>query len=87
MLEWEEESVREVPEPAERTGFGSVLIDSAARQMSGAVERQYCPLGIVVRRNFPADEPTGRTGGNFLSGQPTPLSRVCALLSEQPCRG
>ena len=54
-LEWEEQSVREVQEPAKRTGFGSVLIDSAARQMSGVVERHYRPLGLLVRLNFPTE--------------------------------
>lgn len=54
-LEWEEETVREVPEPTKRSGFGSVLIDSATRQMSGTVEREYRPLGLLVRLNFPGE--------------------------------
>lgn len=55
-LEWLEEGPCEVEHrPAARSGFGTLLIDSAARQMGGRIERSYHPRGIAVRLDFPAE--------------------------------
>jgi two-component sensor histidine kinase len=53
VLDWEEQAAREVAiAPEGRAGFGSALIQSAARQMSGSIERTTGPRGIAVRMEF-----------------------------------
>lgn len=51
-LEWTEAGGAPAGEPG-RTGFGSALIESAARQLEGTITREFGGQGIVVRMDFP----------------------------------
>lgn len=55
VVNWIEKSTASVqaPEPG-RNGFGSMLIESAMRQMSGAISREFAPNGMRVRLEFAA---------------------------------
>ncbi len=55
VLVWKESGVPLDGEP-ERQGFGSLLMNSAARQFSGSVTRDFTPDGLVVTIDLPADE-------------------------------
>ncbi|MDE2563226.1 MAG: CHASE3 domain-containing protein [Sphingomonadales bacterium] len=39
----------------ERTGFGSMLMQSSARQLDGTIAREFTSGGLTVRIDFPAD--------------------------------
>ena len=52
-LEWIEHCPAGCP-PAGRKGFGSQLIDSAARQLQGRIERDFTDQGVHVTIAFPA---------------------------------
>ena len=52
-LVWREHCEAPVPAP-QREGFGSMLMSSSARQLSGTIERTFHPDGIEVRIDFPA---------------------------------
>jgi len=41
------------PEAQARRGFGSTLIEGSARQLGGAIRREFRPGGILVRIEFP----------------------------------
>ena len=53
-LVWRERGapIEDVPE---RKGFGSLLMDSAARQFGGTVSRDFTPDGLVVTINLPVE--------------------------------
>jgi len=51
-LDWREEKPGEAGEPA-RTGFGSLLMTSAARQLRGTIERTFTPEGVQVSMRIP----------------------------------
>lgn len=53
-LDWTETAAAPPPAEPGRAGFGSMLIESAARQMSGNIERRYGERGIEVRMVFAA---------------------------------
>ena len=53
-IEWRETGVENCPEP-ERSGFGSMLMTSAARQLGGSIERQFAPGGCSVTITIPTD--------------------------------
>ncbi|WP_234034044.1 sensor histidine kinase [Qipengyuania gaetbuli] len=55
VLVWKESGVPLDGEP-ERQGFGSLLMNSAARQFGGSVTRDFTPDGLVVTIDLPADE-------------------------------
>ena len=55
VLVWKESGVPIAGEP-ERQGFGSLLMNSAARQFGGSVTRDFTPDGLVVTIDLPADE-------------------------------
>lgn len=52
VLDWSEHGVRELEAEGNKDGFGSMLIQSASRQMEGTVERRRESHGIVVRMEF-----------------------------------
>ncbi|MDG6079117.1 histidine kinase [Erythrobacter litoralis] len=52
---WRERGAKVTGEP-ESTGFGSLLMTSAARQFGGTVERQFGPDGIEVVIEIPTSE-------------------------------
>ena len=52
LLVWREKGQGELAEPR-REGFGTMLMASSARQMSGTIERTFHPDGIEVRIEFP----------------------------------
>lgn len=52
-IDWEEACA--LPgEPPERTGFGSMLMQSSARQLDGTIAREFTAEGLSVRIDFPA---------------------------------
>ena len=51
-LDWREEHAGATSEPA-RTGFGSLLMPSAARQLRGSIDRSFTPAGVEVTMRFP----------------------------------
>ena len=51
-LDWREEHAGDTSEPA-RTGFGSLLMTSAARQLRGSIDRSFTPAGVEVTMRFP----------------------------------
>jgi two-component sensor histidine kinase len=51
-LVWREQGQGELAAP-QREGFGTMLMASSARQMSGTIERTFHPDGIEVRIEFP----------------------------------
>lgn len=51
-LVWQESGVELQGEP-DRRGFGSMLMDSAARQFGGSVTRDFTPQGLVVTIDLP----------------------------------
>ena len=51
-LTWSESGVAIAGEP-ERKGFGSLLMDSAARQFDGSVTREFTPDGLIVTITLP----------------------------------
>ncbi|MBX7458974.1 CHASE3 domain-containing protein [Qipengyuania sp. 1NDH17] len=51
-LTWREEGVP-LDGPPERKGFGSLLMESAARQFGGSVTRDFTPDGLVVTIDLP----------------------------------
>jgi len=51
-LDWDEEHAGEAKEPT-RTGFGSLLMTSAARQLRGTIERTFTPEGVRIAMRFP----------------------------------
>ena len=51
-LAWKETSPNPTP-PSDRTGFGSMLMQSSARQLGGAIERRFEPDGMIVDIHFP----------------------------------
>jgi two-component sensor histidine kinase len=51
-LDWHEEHSGEGKEPT-RTGFGSLLMTSAARQLRGTIERTFTPEGVRIAMRFP----------------------------------
>ncbi|OCC24468.1 hypothetical protein MB02_06705 [Croceicoccus estronivorus] len=53
-LEWEEHCPQGCA-PSERKGFGSMLMDSSARQLQGSIERTFTPNGCQVSIAFPLD--------------------------------
>lgn len=53
-LNWDENCEISDLEPA-RTGFGSQLMDSAARQLGGTIDRKFTPDGVNVRIVIPID--------------------------------
>ena len=53
-LTWRESGVPLDGEPTRR-GFGSMLMDSAARQFGGSVTRDFTPDGLLVRIEIPHD--------------------------------
>jgi len=55
-LDWQELGTVPVDGAPSREGFGSMLIQSAARQLSGTIERRYEPNGIVLHMDFAATE-------------------------------
>ena len=55
-LDWVEEGTHPVEAKPERNGFGTMLIDSAARQMDGTIARSYESQGIRVRVEFAAGD-------------------------------
>lgn len=57
---WAEDCETGAPEP-ERNGFGSLLMTSAARQLRGAIEREFTPAGLRVAIRLPlaAQVPAG----------------------------
>ena len=55
VLVWKESGVPLDGEP-ERQGFGSLLMNSAARQFGGSVTREFTPDGLGVPSALPADE-------------------------------
>ena len=54
-LVWRESGVKLAGEP-ERKGFGSLLMNSAARQFGGAVTRDFASDGLVVTIELPLDD-------------------------------
>ena len=52
VLEWTEEGSQPVRQQPAQSGFGTMLIESAVRQMNGKMERTYHPHGIAVRVEF-----------------------------------
>lgn len=55
VLEWSEHCPHGCG-PAEEKGFGSQLIDSAARQLQGSIEREFTADGVRVRISLPLAE-------------------------------
>ncbi|MDD3800186.1 MAG: HWE histidine kinase domain-containing protein, partial [Novosphingobium sp.] len=51
-LDWREHCPRGCS-PGDRKGFGSMLMESSARQLQGAIERTFPPEGCRVRIEFP----------------------------------
>ena len=51
-LTWRESGV-ELDGPPDRKGFGSLLMESAARQFGGSVTRDFTPGGLVVTIDLP----------------------------------
>lgn len=49
--------------PSERTGFGSLLMTSAARQLRGSIERRFAPDGVHVEMRVPLDGDTPLASG------------------------
>ena len=63
-LIWQESGATIAEEP-ERRGFGSMLLDSAARQLGGSVERDFTPTGLKVVIDLPhAASATNLAGGS-----------------------
>ncbi|MFK4004922.1 sensor histidine kinase [Qipengyuania sp. NPDC077563] len=54
-LVWSEGGAEIEGEP-DRKGFGSLLMESAARQFGGSVERDFTPTGLTVRITLPQVE-------------------------------
>ena len=54
-LVWSESGAEIEGEP-DRKGFGSLLMESAARQFGGSVERDFTPTGLTVRITLPQVE-------------------------------
>lgn len=52
-LQWQEHCSVPCPEPDDKQGFGSLLVQSAARQLQGTFERQHSPEGMSLRLAFP----------------------------------
>lgn len=55
-IEWCERCMLDGETP-ERTGFGSMLMQSSARQLGGTIARDFTPHGLEVTIDFPADMP------------------------------
>lgn len=53
VLDWRETCPQGCPSPGERKGFGSMLMDSSARQLQGTIERSFTPEGCHVLIAFP----------------------------------
>ncbi|MBX7494375.1 CHASE3 domain-containing protein [Qipengyuania sp. 6B39] len=53
FLTWREMGAA-IDTPPERKGFGSLLMNSAARQFGGSLERDFTPDGLVVTIDLPA---------------------------------
>ena len=66
-LVWRETGAPLDGEP-ERKGFGSLLMESAARQFGGSVEREFTPDGLVVT----IDLPQVKSATNLASDRPAP---------------
>jgi two-component sensor histidine kinase len=52
-IDWREHCAVPCPEPDSRQGFGSMLVESAARQLQGRFERRHEPGGISLWLEFP----------------------------------
>jgi len=52
-IDWHEECALD-DQPPERTGFGSMLMQSSARQLDGTIAREFTSRGLAVRIDFPA---------------------------------
>ena len=61
-LTWQENGAT-IEEQPERRGFGSLLLDSAARQLCGSVERDFTPTGLRVVIDFPYAAPATNLAG------------------------
>ncbi len=57
-LRWHEKGVPLI-DPPERKGFGSLLMESAARQFGGSVSRDFTPEGLLVEIELPHVDRTG----------------------------
>jgi len=53
-LTWREEGRTRTEEPSSK-GFGSLLMTSAARQLGGAIEREFGPGTLTVTIRIPLD--------------------------------
>ncbi|QYJ06708.1 chemotaxis protein CheB [Qipengyuania flava] len=53
ILRWQEKGGPVVSEPPARSGFGSLMIDSSASQLSGTLERNWHSEGLEVVLEFP----------------------------------
>ena len=54
-LEWRETGAQ-LGDAPEHTGFGSLLMTSAARQFGGTFERNFTPDGLIVMIELPAGD-------------------------------
>ena len=54
FITWQETGKATEGEP-ERRGFGSMLMNSAARQFGGSIEREFGTNGLVVEIDLPLD--------------------------------
>ena len=55
-LHWREHCSVPCPQPDAKQGFGSMLVQSAARQLQGSFERQHSAEGMSLRLQFPLVE-------------------------------
>lgn len=55
-LTWREKCSAPCAEPDGKQGFGSLLVESAARQLQGSFERKHHKYGISLRLEFPLFE-------------------------------
>ncbi|HVR90635.1 MAG TPA: CHASE3 domain-containing protein [Novosphingobium sp.] len=55
-LRWQEYCSVPCPEPDDKQGFGSLLVQSAARQLQGNFERNHSAAGMSLRLEFPLAE-------------------------------
>ncbi|MGH8677494.1 MAG: sensor histidine kinase [Burkholderiales bacterium] len=52
-LDWTEHCAKPCPAPDDKQGFGSLLVQSAARQLQGSFEREHSSDGMSLRLEFP----------------------------------
>ena len=67
VLTWQESGVP-IADPPERKGFGSLLMESAARQFGGTVSREFKHDGLIVT----IDLPQVRDPASLASAKPAP---------------